>query len=188
MFYCDKCAKKYGYPVTMSKSVGNCECCGKQSECNERPSYLLPIPVSTRKEMPKKQATTRKRIKTFEEACERLNISSKLPSVATFPEQFRKYVIAHYKLMVIAQALNGKWKPDFGNDNQNKYVPVFALVPGVGFRYNDYDIWIGHTDAGSRLCFRTEKLAKYAGTQFEDLYNEYLSNDPAKIINKTLTK
>lgn len=44
MFYCNKCAEKYEYSETMSKSIGKCECCGEEAECNDRPSRLLPIP------------------------------------------------------------------------------------------------------------------------------------------------
>jgi hypothetical protein len=44
MFYCDECAEKNGWPKTLAKSKGKCECCGKQAECNERSSSKLPLP------------------------------------------------------------------------------------------------------------------------------------------------
>lgn len=44
MFYCDPCAERLGYPQTMSKSRGRCECCDTMAVCNDRPSSLLPWP------------------------------------------------------------------------------------------------------------------------------------------------
>lgn len=44
MFYCDACADEHGYPQTLGKSYGNCECCGMQRRCNDRPSSLLRAP------------------------------------------------------------------------------------------------------------------------------------------------
>lgn len=44
MFYCNKCADRYKYPESISKSVGKCECCGTKTECNDRPSSSLPNP------------------------------------------------------------------------------------------------------------------------------------------------
>ena|SRR5688572_21480828 len=42
MFYCDPCAAEYGYPETIFKSYGPCECCGYTRRCSERPSHMLP--------------------------------------------------------------------------------------------------------------------------------------------------
>jgi hypothetical protein len=44
MFYCDDCAKENGYPETIMKSQGPCECCGKVALCNDMPSSKLPKP------------------------------------------------------------------------------------------------------------------------------------------------
>jgi hypothetical protein len=44
MFYCNDCAKKNGYPETIFKSGGKCECCGSKAVCNEMPSSKLPLP------------------------------------------------------------------------------------------------------------------------------------------------
>lgn len=45
MFYCNDCAKKNGYPETVFKSDGKCECCEKVRPCNEMKSSLLPKPA-----------------------------------------------------------------------------------------------------------------------------------------------
>jgi len=44
MFYCNECAKKKNWPVTMFKSAGTCEICGDTKECSEMPSSKLPRP------------------------------------------------------------------------------------------------------------------------------------------------
>lgn len=42
MFYCNDCAKENGYPETITKSQGPCECCDKIALCNDMPSSKLP--------------------------------------------------------------------------------------------------------------------------------------------------
>ncbi len=116
------------------------------------------------------------KVKTFEDACDVLGISSiSSKAFAFLPDLNRKAIIAYYKLTIIAKALNGDWVADWENAGQHKYYPYFAFVPGVGFRFYGCGLWVTRTGVGSRLCYRTPELAKYAGTQFEELYNELLS-------------
>jgi hypothetical protein len=42
MFYCDSCRKKHDYPISMSRSYGVCELCGRTAPCNDVPSSHLP--------------------------------------------------------------------------------------------------------------------------------------------------
>jgi hypothetical protein len=42
MFYCDSCAKKKAWPLTLFKSRGQCEMCDKVANCNSTPSDELP--------------------------------------------------------------------------------------------------------------------------------------------------
>lgn len=42
MFFCDPCAEKHGWPVSMMTSYGQCEICRKAAACNDVPSRLLP--------------------------------------------------------------------------------------------------------------------------------------------------
>lgn len=44
MHYCDECAKARDWPITMFRSRGKCETCGKLADCSDRPSRLLPMP------------------------------------------------------------------------------------------------------------------------------------------------
>jgi hypothetical protein len=44
MFYCEKCAKKNGWPATIYPSSGNCEICDEYDLCYSTPSFLLAMP------------------------------------------------------------------------------------------------------------------------------------------------
>lgn len=115
------------------------------------------------------------KIKSFEDACKALKLDPKkvLPDVSAFPKEHQQALIAHAKLVIIAQALNGKWKPNWKDSNQWKYYPWFDMSSGSGLSYYVYDHLISYSSCGSRLCYKTSELAKYAGTQFIDLYKEY---------------
>lgn len=113
-------------------------------------------------------------VKTFEDACSVLGVDAKkiVPyTKATTPDQ--KALNAAAKLFLIARALNQGWKPDWNNSNEYKYYPYFKMKTGFGFSgtYSDYDY--AYTPVGSRLCFKTRDLARYAATQFEELYKDY---------------
>lgn len=115
-------------------------------------------------------------VKTFEDACEVLGIDpcSSLPSVDHLSVDGRS-IMAYAKLTIIARALNDGWKPDWSDYNQYKYVPWFeSRGSASGLASYDFDDWCSITDVGSRLCYKTADLARYAGKQFEDLYNEFI--------------
>ena len=118
-----------------------------------------------------------KKIKTFEDACLKLSLDpvKVLPDFSNFPEQHRKAMIAHAKLVIIAEALNDGWKPNWKNDNWDKYYPWFVMgsSSGAGFACDVYDGWSSVSNVGSRLCFKSAEIAKYAGKQFKKLYKEY---------------
>ena len=118
-----------------------------------------------------------KKVKTFEDACSVLGINSEEFKIQ-YPEKLSHHanaLVAHMKLVIIAEALNEGWTPDWENREWDKFFPWFIMgsPSGVGFSYDDCDHWYSYSLVGSRLCFRSRELAKYAGTQFEDLYKEY---------------
>jgi hypothetical protein len=126
-----------------------------------------------------KQKTTQsimERVKSFEDACEVLGIDDAEIEVKGIDNHFTS-IQAYAKLAIINQALNGDWKPDWTDSKQYKYYPYFnnASSSVGGFSYNDYDYWLTITFVGSRLCYQSAELAKYAGTQFLAEYNEFLS-------------
>lgn len=123
-----------------------------------------------------------KKIKSFNEACKVLEIGNVIPDVSALPEKHQKAIIAHYKLIIITEALNflnGKWAADWNNWEQYKYYPWFKVKAsakkpsGFGFSHSGYGYSITVTHVGSRLCFPTQELARYAGKNFEKLYVEY---------------
>ena len=88
-----------------------------------------------------------------------------------------KALAALNKLFSIAQAWNkeDRFVPDFSNENQGKWFPLFrydmklekfvcssVICSSLG----------GNAYWGSRLCFKTYERAEQFGKQFEDLYND----------------
>lgn len=108
------------------------------------------------------------RVRSFEDACEVLGISSDYD--LDIPDECGTASVAHYKLMIIAKALNEGWKPNWKNSNEYKYYPWFDFSSGSGLSFHVYVL--DHSDSlvGSRLCFKSRELAEYAGKQFIDLY------------------
>ena len=119
------------------------------------------------------------KIKTFESACKALGIKTLLPEVSAMPEKHQKALIAHYKLIIITEALNDGWQPDWNNWGEYKYYPWFDLEKddkspsGFGFSGTGYGFAGTLTGVGSRLCFKTRALAEYAGKKFKTLYQDY---------------
>jgi hypothetical protein len=115
------------------------------------------------------------KIKTFEGACKVLKLDPKkaLPVVSGMPKQHREAIIAHAKLVIIAEALNGDWKPDWSDYNQWKYYPWFEMKSSRFGYDGSYVNYSSYSNAGSRLCFRSAEIAKYAGQQFKSLYKQY---------------
>lgn len=85
------------------------------------------------------------KIKTFEDACESLNISNEIPNVSIILETEQNAVVNFYKALIICKALNNTvkkdWKPDWNNYREYKYYPWFDLenydktVSGSGFSF-----------------------------------------------------
>lgn len=116
-----------------------------------------------------------KKIKTFEDACKALKLDpKKLPKVIGLPALHKKSIIAYYKLVIIAQALNEGWKPNWSDGMELKYYPWFWFnKAGSGFSHYDYVGSGASASVGSRLCYKSSEIAEYAGKQFKNLYEEY---------------
>lgn len=113
-------------------------------------------------------------IKTFDDACKHQNIKAdSVPDFSGFPEKHRKALIALTQLVVIASALNDNWQPNWNNDDEYKYYPWFDMKDG--FVFDGVDSVYTYSDVGSRLCFKSRDIAKYAVDQFEDLYKDYFT-------------
>lgn len=112
-----------------------------------------------------------KEIKTVEDACQAIELTQKslLNSELTSDE------INYRRLKVVAKAINQGWEPDWNNTNQRKWWPYFNMSSGFGFSYSFCGYANTPAYVGSRLCFETEEKSNYAGTQFLELYKEFLT-------------
>ncbi len=121
-----------------------------------------------------------KLIASYKEACKKLNIDpTTLPVVDKLNEKYQKSIIAHYKLVIIAEALNDGWLPNWLDHSEYKYYPWFyvdanAKTAASGFSYNGCAYWDTATAAPGRLYFKNRELAIYAGKKFKKLYRDYL--------------
>lgn len=79
-----------------------------------------------------------------------------------------------YIAELLAKTLNEGWKPDWNNSIQCKYVPWFEMAGSSGFRFGGCDCWDTDSAVGSRLCYKSSELAKYAGEQFSEVYRKFM--------------
>lgn len=116
------------------------------------------------------------RVKSFEDACQVLGISTNVPEVKGLPRKHQKAIIANYKLIVIAEALNEGWKPNWQDSDEYKYYPWFDMSnpAGVGYSHTSYTASRTSASFGSRLCLKNRELAIYFGQTFTDLFNDSL--------------
>ena len=112
-----------------------------------------------------------------------------------------KDVIAYLKLRIITAALNEGWTPQF-TENEYRYYPWFWLYTkeeiakmdkeerkkvvlfggpayygaraGFAYAYSSYTPSSTDAAIGSRLCFKSSTLAKYAGEQFAEIYFAFM--------------
>lgn len=110
-------------------------------------------------------------------------------------------LLAYCKLRIIAEALNEGWRPEF-TQGERRWYPYFMLCKKEEFDNNTCDspsrvvgrgggnagayYGLVYTNAyntssysdpycGSRLAFKSNQLAEYAGRQFIDVYADYYS-------------
>ena len=116
------------------------------------------------------------RVKTFSDACAIAGATPDVLTLLSTPTADRNLIASqgHAKLVIIARALNEGWKPDFTNTSQPKYYPWLQYSSASGFSYCGYVSTYASARVGSRLCFKSSELAKYAAEQFRDIYNEFL--------------
>lgn len=111
------------------------------------------------------------RIKTFEDACSEVGED---PEDDKF-EEGAPDEIAFKKIKVIVRALNEGWTPDWNNNGQYKWSPWFYLnSPGFRFSFSLFSHSASYSASGSRLCFKSEELATYAGKTFLSLYQSLI--------------
>lgn len=119
-------------------------------------------------------------IKTFEDACKALGIEPTVPNFATSPTKQQKALLAHYKLIIVVEAVNEGWTPNWSNTDERKYELFPDIIEdstkpsGFGLSYGDFDGWASATFVGSRLCFQSREKAKHTFETFKELFEDYL--------------
>lgn len=80
---------------------------------------------------------TEKKIASYEDACRVLNIQPINEEVFNiFPKEDQRSMLAYHKLTVITRALNNGWKPNWDDQNEWKYYPLFRYVnAGLSYAY-----------------------------------------------------
>lgn len=120
------------------------------------------------------------RVKSYEEACERVGVEP-LTEERIKALELRPDEVARKKLEVITAALNEGWSPDWNNTSEYKYYPYFYIEPrkhcaAAGLSFSSAHHAASYTGAyfGSRLCFHEPDAARYAGRTFTELYEQLL--------------
>ena len=67
-------------------------------------------------------------VKSFEDA-RKMTGRPDVPDFSNLPTDMRKHFEAQYKMIVIAEALNEGWIPDWDNYDEYKYYPWFEMSP-----------------------------------------------------------
>ena len=116
------------------------------------------------------------KVKSFEDACGVLGVSTELPDLSSIQdEKIKKSTEAFIKLCTITKALNEGWEPDWTDHSQYKYFPWFYMDnAGLVCAGTYHAVTDASANIGSRLGFKTDELADYAKDQFRDLYIDLL--------------
>ena len=141
------------------------------------------------------------RVKTFEDAMMILGEEHPLVKEWHLGENLSPDLEAYLQLRVIIAALNEGWEPQFTKD-EKRYYPWFWLYTkeeidemsaddrtelnmkstdgyqteyaGFAFAYSYHAPSASRTSVGSRLCLKSDTLAKYCGKQFTDIWADFL--------------
>lgn len=123
-----------------------------------------------------------KRVKSYADACAVLGIEPMNEEVLV-KLGFTGEEIARRKVGTIAEALNEGWGPNWNDTDEYKHYPWFYIKPntygasaGLSCVHTLNALTATSADIGSRLCFKTSALARYAGETFTELYEQFLIN------------
>jgi len=119
-----------------------------------------------------------KTITSFEKACEKEGIDpNALPNMDGCLDEFKKAIIAVYKLFIIHKAINNGWIPRMGDVNQLKYWAYhWVLSSGLGFGGSDYGCGGTYALVGSRLCTFSPEGAMFIAETFTQEWADFKLN------------
>lgn len=119
-------------------------------------------------------------IKTYEDACKALGIEPPVIDFSMMPQKHQKALTAHSKLIIIAEAVNEGWTPNWSDTDEYKYelfpdvIEDSSKPSGFELSYHGCVSWGTDTYVGSRLCFKSREVAKHTFETFKKLYEDYL--------------
>ena len=146
--------------------------------------------VDTEEEQKKDERPITERVKTFEDACKELGEDHKLV------QQFKaiqeaiaedKEATAYFKLGIITSALNEGWKPDFTNDDENRYYPYLCLwtkeeLEGKDEAWKDehnLQLWVGGDNSSD------DAYCGLASSSSYDVWSNANAHVSARLAHKT---
>lgn len=146
-----------------------------------------------------KPVDVKERIKTFADAAKAVGIEDPEEWESGYSD-VEPDILAYFKLRIITKALNEGWEPKF-IPGEYRWAPYFLLYTkeeiekmnaetrarvvyrssnfahangGVSYAYAYYDSASVYANIGSRLAFKSEELAEYAGKQFTEIYADFI--------------
>lgn len=173
---------------TLVAVYGNCNAVGRKAikeQLGERLSEILPVTD---------------RVKTFNDAVEELGEEHEAVKAYRAVEWYLRNqmsdIKAYLQLRIITAALNEGWEPQFvegerrwygwydliskedyealSDEEKSRWVGRSGsnadAVGGLVYSYAVYASSYSYTHNGSRLAFKSEKLAEYAAKQFIEIY------------------
>ena len=146
-----------------------------------------------------KPVDVKERIKTFADAAKAVGIEDPEEWESGYSD-VEPDILAYFKLRIITKALNEGWEPKF-IPGEYRWAPYFLLYTkeeiekmnaetrarvvyrsynyaaangGVSFAYANHGSAYVDASIGSRLAFKSEELAEYAGKQFTEIYADFI--------------
>ena len=146
-----------------------------------------------------KPVDVKERIKTFADAAKAVGIEDPEEWESGYSD-VEPDILAYFKLRIITKALNEGWEPKF-IPGEYRWAPYFLLYTKeeiekmnaetrarVVFRSSNlayagggvscagayHGSAVVHAYIGSRLAFKSEELAEYAGKQFTEIYADFI--------------
>lgn len=146
-----------------------------------------------------KPVDVKERIKTFADAAKAVGIEDPEEWESGYSD-VEPDILAYFKLRIITKALNEGWEPKF-IPGEYRWAPYFLLYTkeeiekmnaetrarvvyrsnasafadgGVSFANAFNDSASVYAYIGSRLAFKSEELAEYAGKQFTEIYADFI--------------
>ena len=146
-----------------------------------------------------KPVDVKERIKTFADAAKAVGIEDPEEWESGYSD-VEPDILAYFKLRIITKALNEGWEPKF-IPGEYRWAPYFLLYTkeeiekmnaetrarvvyrsyyyanaygGVSYAGAYHDSACVSAGFGSRLAFKSEELAEYAGKQFTEIYADFI--------------